>query len=140
MSTEICGHDRYDLRIVLNVQSVLDRECPRFVPGNAQQLRAHMAICEPDKLVEIAAELLRERTSREVVIFSPVPGTGGIVAGRTPSRFDYVVYWDRNHGGTIQIKPPCSPDDPDMSKVFTMQQARAFVLKLLDSPSEQDTV
>jgi hypothetical protein len=60
------------------------------------------------------------------------------IAERTPSRLDYVVYWDRDHGGTIRIKPPCNPDDPDMSKVLTMQQARAFVLKLLDKPSDQN--
>ena len=142
MSTEICGHDRDHLRWALNMKSTVESGHIPFtmggrLAGDDRKNDVFGAVCNPDKLAEIVAELLRKCTSREVVIFSPVPGTGGIVAGRTPSRLDYVVYWDRDHGG-IQIKPPRNPDDPDMSKVFTMQQARAFLLKLLDSPSEQD--
>lgn len=135
MNPKICGHDRDHLRWALRAG-----EWPAFNWADRElQARydAHEATTDPDKLAEIAAELLRECTGADVVIFSPVPGMGGIVAGRTPSRLDYVVYWDRNHGGTIQVKPPCSPDDPDMSKLLVMQQARDFVLKLLDKPSEQ---
>ena len=127
MSTEICGHDRYDLRIVLNVQSVLDREGPRFVPGNAQQLRAHMAICEPDKLVEIAAELLTS-IGCSVYVFRR-----SMFAQGCP-RAQFVFLYEPGED-TIDIW-----DGKTWHNHRSMQQARAFVLKLLDSPSEQDTV
>lgn len=143
MSTKICGHDRDHLCWALNMKATIESGHIPFtmggrLSGDDRKNEAFDAICKPDKLAEIIAELIRKCTVSDVVIFSPVPGTGGIVAGRTPSRLDYVVYWDRDHGGTIQIKPPRSPVDSDMSKVFTMQQARAFILELLDTPSEQD--
>ena len=141
MNDTICGHERESLRWALKTKALLETGWRPFTMGgrispNESYNEALTAIGKPDKLAEIVAELLRICTRADVIVFSP--SSNGIITGRTPSRLDYVVYWDRDHGGTILVKSPCSPDDPDTSKLLTMQQARSFAQALLDGMTASD--
>jgi hypothetical protein len=136
MSDPLCGHNRESLRWALATKSSIESgNIPFTMGGRLSGYQPHLdafdAIGNPEKLAEIVAELLRKCTSADVVVIAPNRSLH-----RTPSRFDYVVYWDRDHGGTIQIKRPCEADADDSSKLLVMQQARAFARHLLDATHE----
>jgi hypothetical protein len=138
MSDTICGHERESLHRALKTKATFETGWRPFTMGgrispNESYNEALTAIDDPDKLAEIIAQLIRENPKEDVVVIAPNRSLH-----RTPSRLDWVVYWDRNHGGTIQVKPPCGPNDPDTSKLLAMPQARALASKLLDNPTEQD--
>lgn len=140
MSDTICGHERESLRWALNLPNHPIRafgalsfsEAKRRAPTTAHA-NALSSVHDPEKLAEIIAELIRESPKEDAVVIAPNRSFQ-----RTPSRLDWVMYWDRDHGGTIQVKSPCGPDDPDTSKLLTMQQARAFASKLLDGMTASD--
>jgi hypothetical protein len=133
MSDPICGHDRESLRWALGIKSSIESgDIPFTMGGRLSGYHPHLdalaAIGNPEQLAEIVVELLRKCTSADVVVIAPNRSLH-----RTPSRLDYVVYWGRDHGGTIQIKPPREADADDSSKLLVMQQARAFARHLLDA-------
>jgi len=120
----ICGYKKYVLRWALD-------------PNGGQTCNASDSVRretwgvtrDAQTLAEILAEVLREHVQCGVLIVALE-----LHWNPTPSRRDYVVYWDRDHGGTIQVKTPCDDNADDYSRLLTLPQARAFVLALLNNP------
>lgn len=121
----ICEHDWNTLNCALR----FDGDPKDFVRRNAADGETFWSTRDPAKLARMMAGLLQNKFGASVVIIAPNRSLH-----RTPSRLEFVVYWDNDHGGTIQIKPPCGHNDIDMSRVLGMPQARALLLKWLHLP------
>lgn len=124
--TTICGHERSELQRALefanssNLDAIL-RDWSR--PNDATGALLH-DVHDPAKLASIIAELLRER---------------GHEIETNPIRFEEVMHkdavrvWTVNDTIRVEAKTRGSVYDYVMQSL-SMPQARAFALRLLDSP------
>jgi hypothetical protein len=95
---------------------------------------AHVAIDDPAKLAELMAMGLRARTYGDAIVVAPNRSSN-----RTPSRRDYVVYWDGERGGMIRVKMPCGTGTGEPLRRLNMSEARAALRAIMATPADESS-